>query len=236
MQIHIANPRIAFLAMLLSSVSIAGSPAQRTLVFQPGASDYHGSIDTQESHLDFPSRHYPSGPHPRLWLTQERLVAFARARAIGTPQWSEFQQICDSLVDDNDNNDGIWNLGHWPQLGAAPLALMYRITGDPIYAARALELMEATPVDVRDHANFHYFALAYDWLYDYPGMSDLQRLGFRRKIVAISDRFWQEYNGGGAQVANGDTDLNLETGMIHLISGAAIFGEDQRALELLERG
>ena len=223
------NARRAFL-----SSDYADDPSLRPkliIVYEPRVGGQGG-----QGGAAFPAEHYPTGAHPRLWLTAERLAAFEQARRLDTPQWEAFKQTCDHLIDDDPNND-IWNLDRQPQGGTAPLALMYRLTGDARYAERALELMDAVRDDqVPDHANYHYLALAYDWLYDYPGMSEQRKRAYRQKMINISDGYWNGYNGGGTHTSNGDSDLNLETGMVHLVLGAAIFGEDERALDLLERG
>ena len=188
----------------------------------------------------FPVDHYPAGNHPRLWITAERLAAFQLASQTNTPRWQEFKQTCDNLIDDDPNND-IWNLDRSPQVATAPLALMYRLTGDGRYADRAMELMDATQENIDgysnpDHASFHYLGLAYDWLYDYPGMTEPKKQAYEEKIVSISDSFWVDSNGEGTHTANGDTDANIESGMIHLTMGAAVYGETDRAVDLLDRG
>jgi len=188
----------------------------------------------------FPAEHYPDGDHPRLWLSADRLSALQQARQQQTPQWNAFKRICDEMVDNNPNNDPYF-IADTPQTGAAPLALMYRLTGENQYADRALELMDATPADISvyanpDHANFHYLGLAYDWLYNYLGMTPARKKAYQQKMTAISENFWKDYNGQGVFTYNDDTDANIESGMIHLTLGAAMYGDDSSAVKLLNRG
>lgn len=199
----------------------------------------------------FPAEHYPNGAHPRLWLTQDRMSELQQARQNDTPQWKAFKKYSDQMFSNNYFNElktsGLFNY----QIGTAPLALMYRLTGESQYADRALELMDMSSPDLffinnngdsvavyanPDHARFHYLGLAYDWLYDYAGMTTAKKQAYQQKMITLSNNFWNEYNGQGIDASNGDTDLNLLTGMMHLTLGAAIYGDNSGALSLLDRG
>lgn len=188
--------------------------------------------------VTLPPAYYPDGAHPRLWLTQERLGALQQARQQQTPEWLVFKSLSDRISDSDPNNDP-WYIASSPHQATAPLALMYRLTGDAQYADRALELMDQTTTVISapsDKDNFHFLGLAYDWLYDYPGMTEAKKLAYQQKIIDISNGFWVIRNGQGTDSSNEDTDRNLNTGMVHLTLGAAIFGDHAGSLALLDRG
>lgn len=185
----------------------------------------------------FPPACYPAKDHPRLWLTAERLAVFQQARQQNTERWQDFKNLCDSLIDSDPSNNP-WNLDHAPQHYTAPLALMYRLSKNAHYAVRAMELMDLTLVDFSsygnpDHENFYFLGLAYDWLYDYSGMTETKKSAYRDKMVAISTKFWNEMN---LSASGTDSDQNLLTGMMHLTMGAAMYGETADAVTLLDRG
>ncbi len=183
----------------------------------------------------FPPEYYPTSHHPRLWLTPEREAAFALAQKQKNERWLEFKNLCDTLIDTDPTNDP-YNLEHAPQHYTAPLALMYRLTGDERYAAKALVLMDLTPLHFNyaepDHENYQYLGVAYDWLYDYSGLTEAKKISYRSKMKQISDYFWTEnINASGT-----DSDKNLLTGALHFILGVAIFGESSDAITFLDRG
>jgi hypothetical protein len=185
----------------------------------------------------FPSAYYPARAHPRLWLTAERLEAFQNSRQQDGEPWRDFKALCDSLVDADPANDP-WNLDHAAPGYGGPLALMYRLTGDHCYADRAMELMEQTAVDFSaygdpDHENFYFLGLAYDWLYDYPGMTPAKKAACRDKMTAVSTKFWQEDN---LNASGTDSDQNLLIGVTHLVMGVAMCGDCPDAVTLLDRG
>ena len=184
----------------------------------------------------FPPEYYPSGQHPRLWLTAERLAALQSSQQQNSAEWQEFKNLCNSLIDTDPSNDP-WNLAHAPQHYTAPLALMYRLTGDRRYADRAMELMDQTSIDFSaygdpDHENYYFLGLAYDWLWDYSGMTPVKKEAYRSKMVTISTKFWQEYN---LTASGTDSDQNLLTGLLHLVMGSAMYGDSADAVTLLDR-
>ncbi len=188
----------------------------------------------------FPSGFYPNtGQRPRLWLTAERRQAIETARQQNLPDWQAFKQLCDSMVDQDTDNDP-WDLGWLPQNYTAPLALLWQLTGDHRYADRAVELMDSISLDLSDsgpyggdpdHALWHYMGLTYDWLYD--RLTTEQRQAWQVRLKQVSDRLWEAYNESNLFH---DTDRNLLTAMYHLTLGAALYGDDTAgAVTLLDR-
>lgn len=183
----------------------------------------------------FPETYYPDGTRPRLWLTSERVSFFQQSMNSNSDRWQAFKELCDSLIDSEQANDP-WDLDINPQTYTAPLALMYRLTLDARYADRALELVDAAPATIHgyanpDHHNFEYLGLAYDWLHGYSGMTETKKSAFRLKMKSVSDEFWEEnINASGT-----DSDKNIITGFVHLILGAAMYGDDSDAVSILDR-
>lgn len=184
-----------------------------------------------------PEYYYPIKAHPRLWLTQERMDALNIQRTQNGARWVLFRELCDSMVDTDPDNDP-WDMKDSPQNYTAPLALMYRLTGESRYADKALLLMDRVSIDLSpygdpDHQAFYFMGLTYDWLYDYEGMTKKRKDEYHLKMRLLSDAFWQ---GWDLTASGTDSDANLLTGMLHLTFGAALFGDYNDALTMLERG
>lgn len=186
----------------------------------------------------FPPFYYPNKAHPRLWLTQERLQSIQYEKNHNTRRWRDFKEMCDAIIDSNSGNDP-YGLDQSPQNFTAPLALMYIITGNSVYADKAIVLVEKTGTDLSqygdpDHQSFYYLGLTYDWLYDYAGMTASKRASFRTKMRQLSDNFYNTLN---LTASGTDSDQNLLTGNLHLTFGAAIYGDDNiSAKVMLDRG
>ncbi len=188
-------------------------------------------------YAEFPSAYYPTEPHPRLWLTTERLTAIEKAKTLNNERWVYFKEMCDSIIDTDITNDP-YGLDTSPQNFTAPLALMYRLSGNTTYADKAMDLMDKTSLDLSqygdaDHESFYFLALTYDWLYDYSKMSDKKKSEYHDKMVQLSDKFWPDYN---LNASGTDSDSNLLTGNMHLTFGAALYGDFEDAVTLLDRG
>ncbi len=187
--------------------------------------------------LNFPEKFYPYKSHPRLWLTQERLKILKKLKELNTPEWRNFKSLCDSIVND-DPSDDPYGIEISPQNFTAPLALQYLLTNDNRYADKALELMDKVTDDFSqygdaDHESFHYLALTYDWLYNYSGMTPERKIYYKNLMKKISDKFWNEYN---INASGTDSDNNLLTGMMHLMFGAALYGDFNESIVMLDRG
>ena len=184
----------------------------------------------------FPSAYYPTQAHPRLWLTNERLSAIELARTNNTEQWVNFKTMCEAIVDNDPDNDP-WGLDTSPQNFTAPVALMYRLTHNSIYADKAMELMDKTSTDLTrygdaDHQSFYYLGLTYDWLYDYEKMTTTKKAEYHDKMAELSQKFWDGYN---LTASGTDSDTDLLTGNLHLTFGAALYGDYADAVTMLDR-
>ena len=185
---------------------------------------------------DFPAAYYPTGAHPRLWLTAERLGSLAQHKAQNTDRWQAFKTLCDSMVDGDASNDP-WDMNASPQNYTAPLALMYRIENNTTYADKALELMDQIDDNLSrygdpDHQSYYFMGLTYDWLFDYTGMTAAKKQRYRTLMKNISDTFY-----AADQTASGtDSDFNLLTALHHLVMGIATYdGVDANATIMLNR-
>ncbi len=184
----------------------------------------------------FPSAYYPTGDHPRLWLTSERLASIERAKLANSDRWVNFKTMCDAIADSDPSNDP-WGLDTSPQNFTAPMALMYVLTNQNIYADKAMELMDKTSTDLSpygdaDHESFYYLGLSYDWLYDYEKMTDAKKNAYHTKMVELSQKFWDGYN---VNASGTDSDTDLLTGNLHLTFGAALYGDYSDAITMLDR-
>lgn len=191
---------------------------------------------TQECNL-FPSSYYPTTTRPRLWLTQKRLDILTNQKNSNTQLWHDFKAMCDSMLDSDPDNDPYGYPGS-AQNFTAPLALMYLLTNESKYANKALELMDAVNTNLSrygdpDHQSWYFMALTYDWLHNYVGMSESRKKRYQSLMHELSDKFWNNFN---INASGTDSDQNLLTGMMHLAFGAALYGDDTDAVELLNRG
>lgn len=162
-------------------------------------------------------------------------MAYERNNA--TQRWLEFEAMCDSIVDTDASNDP-YGLDASPQNFTAPLALMYRLSGNGVYADAALALMERTDTNLSrygdpDHQSYYFLGLAYDWLYDYAGMTEAKKAAARAKMRELSDNFYTQLN---LTASGTDSDQDLLTGNLHLTFGAALYGDDDAsAVVMLDR-
>jgi hypothetical protein len=187
--------------------------------------------------VNFPTNYYPANAHPRLWLTQERLNDITQQKNDNTQKWQEFAQMCDDSIDNDSSNDP-YGLDISPQNFTAPLALMYLLTQENKYADKALELMDSIDTNLSrygdpDHQSWYFLALTYDWLYEYSGMTQARKTHYTNLMHELSNKFWTDFN---INASGTDSDQNLLTGMMHLAFGAALYGDDTNAVELLDRG
>ena len=201
--------------------------------------DINGSTITSQdlNSTIYPTNFYPIKSHPRLWLNKEILQNIQKQKETNSNEWQNFKVMCDSIIDSDTSNDP-YGLDISPQNFTAPLALMYLLTKDNRYADKAMELMDKVSLDLSlygdpDQQSFYFMALTYDWLYKYPNMTQIKKDAYHKKMRALSDKFWNEYN---INASGTDSDNNLLTGLLHLIFGAAFYGDYDDAKIMLDRG
>jgi hypothetical protein len=187
----------------------------------------------------------PSGAHPRLWLsdsaTMNRLMAAAKANS---PEWQKVKNICDNKTEPDYDYQG-----SQPFRYIAAFALCYRVvkanSGDAAaepYAQKAINLLQSNakyPVlgftayqtdsgyGIRNYAPA--MAVAYDWLYDYPGMTPSLKAQVATRLKAWLS--WYEANGYG----NADHYISNYNGgfmSARVLTSIALFNEDPQSAEL----
>ncbi|MEI8360551.1 MAG: hypothetical protein WCG01_00220 [bacterium] len=133
----------------------------------------------------------PDGPHPRIWLSPEKITQLQAKVAANDVDWLAMKARADSFltqsIQQNGNtlNPGGTDYGnmHYGYQGAGwwdamnVLCLAYKMTGNVAYAAKARDLvdvmltfdMSAMQIDSGYPSRYLPGALgiAYDWLYDY---------------------------------------------------------------------
>ena len=174
---------------------------------------------------DFPTAYLPNGTRPRLWLSTERLSALTTSMQANSSEWVRFKNYCDALLTE-DPWQGV-------ETGIAPLALIYRLTGDERYATRAFEFMDSVPNTIADnrdvaHVDYGFLALGYDWLYNHSLMTSVRRNAYIAKMEALSQEIWTGYNDSGT----------VETGkipMLFLCPVRITFCLDVRFMEILPK-
>jgi hypothetical protein len=195
---------------------------------------------------NFPSQYYPTSPHPRVWLTQERIATLQQARQSNTVEWQTFANRVAYVM--NPANESAINQPWFQYAGAIPYtALMYRLTGDTTYAAKTLYFaMKADTNQAPGHAiakdddwiggNTAFLALGFDWIYDY--MTPTQRQGYLVMIKAFCENLWKIalHSGTGLTYNCMDTDRLLSCGGQEMMFGSAIFGDDTAGVTYLNRG
>ena len=228
-----------FLFLLsLFSVACSGGGDSSNVTPTQENNDTNTTTDFNISLSDrFPSTYYPTKPHPRMWLTTERLNDIQAQKNNNTQRWQDFKTMCESMIDNDSTNDP-YGFDTSPQNFTAPLALMYILTQNNTYADKALELMDTIDTNLSrygdpDHQSWYFLALTYDWLYNYTGMNNTRKTAYINTMHTLSDKFWTDYN---SNASGTDSDQNLLTGMMHLAFGAALYGDDTNAITLLDRG
>lgn len=129
----------------------------------------------------------PSGPHPRLYLTSDVMVALQKKATASDPDWLDLKARADLLLT---YSIPAYDRYAWPPLSipysyqgsqwleaAQVLGLAYKVTGNTVYAAKLKDLIDVinaagtTPVTVDSGFPSRTvpfaMALMYDWLYDY---------------------------------------------------------------------
>ena len=147
----------------------------------------------------------PRAARPRLWLDSETEGRLAGSARRGDPAWSVLQEFCD-----NSGTKPDWDYqGYQRYRYVANFALCYRVAkraglGESVvdrYGAKALAvLVELTEFD-RYSTDSGYgirnylpaLATAYDWLYDYPGLTAPIKDQTRRRMQGWLE--WYERNG-----------------------------------------
>lgn len=187
---------------------------------------------------EFPQAYYPKGGHPRLWLTEERISALQQARTQNNTEWKKFYaDVINTYMPAS--TSWVTNAGTAPGIPYA--ALMYRLTGNTDYAARALYFALNANTSYTSAERYWitdnmFMALGYDWLYDY--MTQEQRDQYAQRIIALADNMWSDAHWSGDRLTytSIDTDRNTIGVASYLMFGIALYGDyPDAAVKLLNR-
>ena len=181
---------------------------------------------------------YPNSSHPRIWLDSERLTILQEAYQNNTQEWQDFEGFLDRHLT---TFDPYWQVSWAFMDGLAAFALAYQVTGNSIYADRALFFMAEfenrynTLGANQDFYNMSYqiFGLGYDWLYDYAGFT----VTLKTQYVQLMNAIYQyaiDPNQGAFQIDSADSDRFVGNAETHFIWGAATYGDNAMAAEMMD--
>lgn len=119
----------------------------------------------------------PTGRNPKLLWTPARQAVWNKMRVMGHPWWR--------LVQDTADKTGT-KAERYGDVGL-PAALLYQVTGDPRYAAKAYARVERNEARSRNYTRetFAEHVVLYDWLY--PALTPAQRAAFYGKLNDWAD-------------------------------------------------
>jgi len=187
-----------------------------------------------------PTSYYPStsAPRPWTWLKNDltRLkTAFADPNNAAA---AAFKHDLNKLMTySTHTQDWRWQSG-WP---CAALALAWRLTGDPSYADKAINVFlsyfTGVPTISGRLQSVTHFAYCYDWLYDYSGFTSSAKTTLRNKLINWSDQeFASDTDTSNPSYIGQDSDHLTASTTSHIVAGVAIYGDDPAAVTLLNRG
>jgi hypothetical protein len=189
----------------------------------------------------------PPGPHPRIYLTAERLARLSAAKDAQTPAYQALFAACTKL------RSGDIQSGYqaWDWVTAIlDLALCAKVTKDPSFAALGVHYFQAllddrfkigdgaggeTAVRHDDGYPIRTYgalgALAYDWLHDAPGMTP----ALRKKAMDRFVQWTQWFKEKG--YSNDQPISNYYVGYFGAVAfaGIAAEGDDPRAAALRQQ-
>ncbi len=184
----------------------------------------------------------PTAAHPRLFL-DNTTVQKLRLRASGqTREWQLFQQYLRTYLTEDP-----WG-GQFVD-GIAAFALGYQVTGDTVYAERALnwlrrwveELNVREPFEVSGDDYAHTYAavgLGFDWLYPYRGFGDSLRqavIATMNRVYTYGQTSWNQ-GGGDFEVDPHDSDQIIGGALTAFVWGTATSGDNPSAEAMVQHG
>jgi hypothetical protein len=190
--------------------------------------------------------------HPRIWLDSETMTRLRALEGANDPTWIALKASADSyktrIVEPFDRsactgNDICYAYEGFGWLNSiAPLALVYKLTGDTSYSTQVKNILHVmiaagvTPETIDSgypsRTIVLALALAYDWCYDQLSPSD------KRNLNALLDSYWTWLQANGFQWVCG---VGCPTGYGNYYSGhilgfglaaLAMEGDDANAVEI----
>lgn len=126
------------------------------------------------------------GPHPRVWMTPERIARMQRDAAANTTRWQNVRRVADAGSS---------------VIAVPAMCLAYLATGDASYAQRAGVLLSAYAVESNDlkyDSGYGYrfwlpvVTMGLDWCYN--GLTPAQRTQVAVWLMNRADWVWPETN------------------------------------------
>jgi len=169
--------------------------------------------------------------HPRIWLIASRLLRLKSYAAENTLRWQKLKASADWYLTVDPTPNPLLYLA-----GAKNCAVVYQVTGNPIYAQAALRFATFFAIpsntlgdgfDYRD--TFPNITFALDWCYDQA--TPAQRKQLETWLMDRADALWPETNPyAGNRWAVADAGNNYFWGyMYDLPAALACYGDDPRA-------
>ena len=182
--------------------------------------------------------------HPRIWLTTERKAALVSRLNANPPSAQNLRNWCRDHIDED--LSGYTQSRATPTLNAVNYALMYQLTGNTTYAARAVEIIEYifahpyngytidTWIQFDNYYSDRYLmppvAIVLDWCWDY--MSSTQRQNF----IAQLDTWCADLMNGNAWAWDEPSGNYFYGHLWALLTSAyAMYGHNSNAPDYLDR-
>ncbi len=184
---------------------------------------------------------FPDDSHPRIFLNDEVIQTLVNRMNSNTLQWQMFNQYLSDYL-----NDEPWGTQY---LDAIPsYSLAYLMTGNNLYADRAIyfiqkwlnELRSRKPFDVSsdDYAQlYETIGLGYDWLYNYSGFTQEVKdsvISMMNRVFVFGQTSWED-GGGDFEIDPHDSDQFTGGAKVAGIWGAATYGDNDLATKMISR-
>lgn len=179
----------------------------------------------------------PNVAHPRLWLDSTTLTRLTNAAGANVSTWSALKSFCDTTS----STVPAWEYqGDQSYRYAANFALCYRIgkaiglTTTNSYADKALEVLNNRLLPFTNYATDSGYgirnyvpgiSIVYDWLHDYPGLTEGIKNLARARMKAWID--WYATSG----YANQAFISNYNSGYMYarVLAGVVMYGDESGA-------
>jgi hypothetical protein len=184
----------------------------------------------------------PGATRPHLWLNSATVTRLRSAAQANSAEWSKLKSFCDANL-----NAGVpgWDYqGDQKSRYVSNFALCYRIVkevsgqtaADP-YGQKALQILNNDLIPFTNYGNDSGYgirnyvpgiSIAYDWLYDYSGLTETVKTSARNRIKAWLN--WYQASG----YANNEVISNYNSGFMlaRVLSSISIYGDDAESATL----
>jgi hypothetical protein len=189
--------------------------------------------------IKFPTQYYPSkasATSPRLWIKND-IPRLKQVYADTTNDATNIyrKEVTKMMGYTKANQDWRYASG-WP---FAALALAYQLTGDAKYGTKAISTylsdFDGVPKVIGRLQSITHYGLGYDWLRGHPDFTQSVRDDLAKKIIQWSDKEFESDTTKPSYVAQDSDHLTAST-TSHFVCGCALYGDYDRAVDLMDRG